>query len=144
MKSAPTKTHSQKRPLHALVVDDSDGMRRSAVAILKSRTIRTTTAANGAEAIERLCAGRFDLVLTDLQMPEVNGFELLEWLRANQPEIPTVLMSGAFTVAAERAVLKSGAAAVLRKPFSPAELFVVLDELFSSTKGLPLSVLSLG
>lgn len=76
-------------------------------------------------------------MLTDLQMPEVNGIELLEWLRANQPEIPAVLMSGAFTVAVARAALEGGAAAVLSKPFGSSELSDVLTQLFSNATAMP-------
>lgn len=141
MKKA-TPTPSQARPLHALVVDDDEGMRRTVVVLLRSRNIRSTTAANGAEAIERLSSGRVDFVLTDLHMPRVNGFELLQWLRANQPGVPAVLMTGVLTVAAARAALEGGAVAVLSKPFGPVELSAVLDELFSSSEVSPLPVLS--
>lgn len=130
---APGKAHR----LHALVVDDSDGMRRSVVALLKPQNIRVTAAANGAEAIEWLSTASFDFVLTDLQMPEVNGLDLLEWIRANQPDIPAVLMSGTFTVAVARAALEGGAAAVLSKPFGSSELSDVLSLLFSKATALP-------
>lgn len=132
MRRSDPKQIKQTRPfMRALVVDDSEGMRRSVVALLKTLGIQATLASNGTEAIAWLATGRFDLFLTDLQMPGMNGLELLEWVRDHYPDLPAVLMTGAFTEHTARAALASGADAVLSKPFGPADFSAVLEQLFS-------------
>ena len=78
-----------------LIVDDDLGQLRLLARIFSMRRpdLEVATAANGAEAIERLRAASSDLVLTDLQMPRMNGFELLAWLRSHQPHIPVFTMT---------------------------------------------------
>lgn len=137
MMRIPGTDSTTPRPLHVLVVDDNEAMRRSVVALLKSLQIRSTLATNGADAITLLSTGRFDLLLTDLEMPQMNGFELLEWVQSNQPDLPAVLMTGALTEHIARVAIEGGAAAVLSKPFGPSEFTVVLEKLFSESPACP-------
>jgi len=77
-----------------LVVDDNTMDRRIAGGILtKQLAARILYAANGAAALEIVAQSRPDLVLTDLQMPEMDGLALVEAIRANHPLVPTILMT---------------------------------------------------
>lgn len=78
-----------------LIVDDDPGQLRMLARILavRQRDLSVVTAGNGHEAVELLRSVPVDLVLTDLQMPEMNGFELLAWLLANRPHIPAFTMT---------------------------------------------------
>ncbi|MCA9708164.1 MAG: response regulator [Myxococcales bacterium] len=78
-----------------LIVDDDPGQLRLLARIIsvRRRDLVVVTAGNGAEAVERLEASPIDLVLTDLQMPEVNGFELLAWLSSHQPHVAAFTMT---------------------------------------------------
>jgi len=80
-----------------LVVEDDAYVRDYLSAALETsgQGLEVSTAPNGREAAERLAAGGTDLVLTDLNMPEMNGVELVRHLRANHPTVQVVLMSGA-------------------------------------------------
>lgn len=80
-----------------LVVEDDRQVRDFVAAALESarRAFEIVKASNGREASERLVAGKFDLVLTDLNMPVVNGIELVREIRTRYPDLPIVLMSGA-------------------------------------------------
>lgn len=78
-----------------LIVDDDPGQLRQLARALsmRRRDLTVLTACDGLEAIEVLEVGPIDVVLTDLQMPEMNGFDLLAWLRQNQPHVPVYSMT---------------------------------------------------
>ncbi|MBN1606773.1 MAG: PAS domain S-box protein [Polyangiaceae bacterium] len=107
-----------------LVVEDDPMVRRLAVRVLREQDHRVLEAENGREAL-RACeayAGDIDLVVTDVVMPEMNGRQLFEALRARRPAIQVLYMSGhAEHIIAHQGVLDSGEA-FLQKPFSAEEL----------------------
>lgn len=78
-----------------LIVDDDPGQLRMLAHIIaaRRRDLSVVTANTGGQAIEALQTSEVDLVLTDLQMPEMSGFELLTWLVSNRPEIPIFTMT---------------------------------------------------
>jgi two-component system chemotaxis response regulator CheY len=79
-----------------LVVDDSKVMRDMVVACLRGvPEARFTQAASGLEAIERLSLGRFDLMVLDLNMPDISGIEVLEFVRAqdNLKSLPIIVVT---------------------------------------------------
>ena len=76
-----------------LVVDDNDDICKILTIFLgKYHTI--SIARNGKEAVEIIAQLPQDLVITDIQMPEMNGKELTKWIKANHSKIPVILMSG--------------------------------------------------
>jgi CheY-like chemotaxis protein len=76
-----------------LVDDNSNGLaaRRS---VLEQAGYRIATARNGHEALERLSAAQFDLIVTDYKMPKMNGIDLIREVRATGGRIPVILLSG--------------------------------------------------
>ena len=82
-----------------LVVDDDDGLRASLTLLLQASGYVVTTASNGFEALLRLKEKIPALVLSDLNMPEMSGFELLSVVRRRFPQVSVVAMSGAFETA---------------------------------------------
>src|SRR3954452_23639605 len=77
-----------------LIVDDERQI-RSLLSITFTRAgFQVTTASSGRDAVERCSGQPFDVVLSDVRMPEMNGHELMQWIAAHQPETRTVLMSG--------------------------------------------------
>lgn len=76
-----------------LIVDDDDTIRALVVAVLRRRGYRLDTARNGVEALEKLATARYSLIILDLMMPRMSGYEVLETLGA-QPEVtrPLVLV----------------------------------------------------
>jgi two-component system, OmpR family, response regulator CpxR len=77
-----------------LCVDDNEQLLSIRKVILETRGYRVVTASSGREALEIFKAGAIDLVLTDLVMPEVDGTELIEQIKAISPETPAILFSG--------------------------------------------------
>jgi CheY-like chemotaxis protein len=80
--------------VHVLIVDDDDDIRRPIRLVLRSHGLSVTEARNGVEALGLFAPGRFDLVLTDCEMPEMTGAELIERIRLQAPEQRIGLISG--------------------------------------------------
>ncbi len=99
-----------------LVVDDDPSMARTLVDIFTVKGHQAEAVQSGAEALERIRAGSYDCVLSDIKMPGINGVELYRAIRQMEPELPVVLMSA---YAADRLVregLEEGVLACLAKP----------------------------
>lgn len=79
-----------------LLVDDEPNIRLVLGAILEREGFAVSTAEDGFAALRAIQQARPDLVITDLRMPNMNGFELLSVLRARFPELPTIAISGEF------------------------------------------------
>ncbi len=110
-----------------LVVDDDLAMREMIISLLRERGIDAEGAESVDAALSVLRGNPVDAILSDIRMPERDGFELLREVRALQPGTPVVLMSSfggdAHATLSERA----GAAAYLSKPFQPSELSAALE-----------------
>jgi two-component system, chemotaxis family, chemotaxis protein CheY len=121
-----------------LVVDDSKVMREMIVACLRGETgLRFTHAASGLEAIERLSLGHFDLMFLDLNMPDIGGFEVLEFVRGQDAlrDVPIVVVTTRGDESSRARALSSGASAFMTKPFEPAEILGQLRTLTASAAG---------
>jgi len=113
-----------------LVVDDETEMREFISEAL-SDSYSLVTVANGHEALGQLSRQKFDLIVTDLMMPEMDGIELLMTLRKSSPTQKLIAMSGGgvskhFDIL--RAAEKLGSCPILRKPFGLAELRKVVHD----------------
>ena len=106
-----------------LVVEDRDVVRDLARALLESSGFTVTAVAGAREALAAVGeSAPFDLLLTDVVMPEMSGPELAEQLRAGRPELPVVYMSGYTDDVLGADELARDATSFLRKPFGSAEL----------------------
>jgi two-component system response regulator PilR (NtrC family) len=100
-----------------LLIEDEARLRDNLQTLLQSAGYHVTTAQNGAEGIKQLRKGPFDLVLTDLVMPEVDGFQVLEYLKAYSPETVVVVMTAYVSAGSVIDALRKGAYDYLTKPF---------------------------
>jgi two-component system chemotaxis response regulator CheY len=108
-----------------LLVDDSATIRRMVQAALRGlASARFVEAANGLEAIEQLSLAKVDLVVLDLNMPDMHGLEVVKFLRKNAvfQKIPIIVLTTRSDDASREAVLAAGASLYLNKPFEPATL----------------------
>ncbi|SHK86652.1 protein of unknown function [Desulfatibacillum alkenivorans DSM 16219] len=101
-----------------LLVDDENSLIMSMADGLESQgdQFRVYTANNGKEAVDTLETKPVDLVVTDLRMPEMDGFELLAYINDNRPSTPTIVMSAFATPRIEDKLKELGALQVLSKP----------------------------
>jgi two-component system chemotaxis response regulator CheY len=120
-----------------LVVDDSKVMRDMVVACLRPRGDFTfTQASSGLEAIERLSLRSFDLVVLDLNMPDIGGVEVVEFVRGQDKlrTLPIVIVTTRGDEESRAKALLAGATRYLTKPFSPD---VILGEVEAILGGPP-------
>jgi PAS domain S-box-containing protein len=125
----PTHERADERPeeaetpsLSILVVDDESFVRETLADMLAALTHRVTTAGSGREAIETLAADHFDLVFTDLSMPEMDGWEVAREIRRRWPEMSIVLVTGYGKGTAPPSGEKNLINGVIGKPFDFAQV----------------------
>ncbi len=126
------------RQINVLVVDDDSNVLSTLSEILSELRISPLTAADGAEAIEKIKTCKIDLIITDLMMPNMDGFELINKTRQINANIPIAVISGHGDVKNVVNALNRGAFNFVTKPFTIKEIENVLK------KGLRLREYSLG
>ncbi|MCW5978019.1 MAG: sigma-54-dependent Fis family transcriptional regulator [Bryobacteraceae bacterium] len=116
-----------------LVVDDDPGFRKLLETILKGEGYQVT-AASGKQVALHLCDRKqYDLVITDLRLPDGDGIEILRWLREHAPQTPVILITGYGTVTSAVEAMKLGAFDFLGKPLgNPDELRLLARKVFES------------
>ena len=115
-----------------LVVDDSKVMRDMVVACLRGLADATfTQAASGLEAIERLSLGQFDAAVLDLNMPDISGIEVLEFVRAQDrlKRLPIIVVTTRGDDDSRAQALAAGASSYMTKPFTPEAIVAAVSEL---------------
>ena len=103
-----------------LVVDDSATVRKFVAASLNMKGFRVVTAGDGIEALERMPSEKFDLIITDLNMPDMDGYEFIRTLRETPEyqDIPIIVLSSMTDLKNKDLAMESGALAFLEKPLS--------------------------
>lgn len=124
------ETHDFKLP-SVLIVDDSLSQRRSLEQLLEDAGYKVHTARDGIEAIELLAQIKPDLVLTDLEMPRMNGIELTAHIRAqyNEQRLPVMMVTSRTTLKHRQLAEKAGVDCYLTKPVPDEELIVKIQTL---------------
>src|SRR5262245_53357501 len=125
-KSSPAAANEEARPV-VLVVDDDAGVREGLRFALDER-YRVLDAPHGRGALGIVQAERVDLVLLDILMPEVDGLEILQELKALDPDLPVIMMTAVKTVRTSVAAMKLGAADYVTKPFQEDELLAAIRQ----------------
>jgi DNA-binding NtrC family response regulator len=110
-----------------LVVDDREMMRDSVATTLTRKGHQVVAASNGKAALAKMAEKSPDVIVTDLQMPEMNGLELLVAIRKIDEQIPVILMTAYGTIETAVAAMKQGAFDYITKPFSGDELLVAAE-----------------
>ncbi|MGD9134722.1 MAG: PAS domain S-box protein [Desulfobacterales bacterium] len=110
-----------------LIVEDDPGFCGYLNRLLRRRDLKLVTADGGRQAIECLHANRVDLVLQDIGLPDIDGYQVMDLIRQKYPEILVIVMTGEITVESALKALRKGAYDYLRKPFESTELLNTID-----------------
>jgi CheY-like chemotaxis protein len=102
-----------------LVVDDDPVIGKSFNRVLSNKGYAVITASDGEEALRKLDSEHYDLVFTDIKMPGMDGLEVTQRIKANQPWMPVVIITGYGTEENVTQAGEAGVAAFLRKPLTP-------------------------
>lgn len=111
-----------------LVVDDQKNMLQLLKGILEHENFEVFLASNGFDALEILAHNEIDLVITDVNMPELDGFALLQLIRKRSPSMPVIVMTGYYDIYTEDEAIKRGASRFLAKPFRPEEIIQAVSK----------------
>ncbi|OQX23286.1 MAG: DNA-binding response regulator [Desulfobacteraceae bacterium IS3] len=111
-----------------LIVDDEKNYPLILAAVLEEEGFETMTANSGHEAIEILKNSDVDLVLTDMKMPGMDGIELLENVKAKDPELPVIMMTAYGTVEKAVEAMQKGAYNYIMKPFENDSLVIYVKK----------------
>ena len=114
-----------KKP-HVLVVDDDAGLAENLAEIIGTLDVSVEVVATAAAAVSRVAAGATDLALVDIRLPDGSGIDLIPKLRALEPLVEVVLITGDATVESAIAAVKGGAFSYVVKPFSAPDLLEVV------------------
>jgi NADH-quinone oxidoreductase subunit E/NADP-reducing hydrogenase subunit HndA len=117
-----------------LIVDDEEVVIKSCERILAPQGYNVKGVTRARDAMESLENGGFDLVITDLKMPEVDGLELIHWIHKNNPQVGIVVITGYPSQESIKDALEHGIIDYLPKPFSPELLLHVTEKAISTVK----------
>lgn len=134
-----TDEASPRPPLAILVVEDDDLSARTLLALLAPDKHQVEVVGNGLLALERLESASYELIITDIYMPGMDGIELLRALRRRAHSAAILAISGGGrTVRVDYLDLagRLGAHAVLRKPFTRRLLLAAIDEAMTQARAL--------
>ena len=118
-----------------LVVDDEEPIIKLSRGMLERQGYQVLAVTSSEEALElfRSGPGEFDLVLSDVSMPELSGIDLARALTGIRPDIPVILMTGFTEMITEEAAHDMGVRALLRKPFSPGAAIALIQQTLAET-----------
>jgi DNA-binding NtrC family response regulator len=121
-------------PIRLLVVDDDEALRPILARRFERLGMTVTSAASGAEALTRAARAPCDVALLDLHLPDMTGIDLLEKLKADQPDLEAIMLTAHGSIETAIQAMKRGAYDYLTKPFHLEELEVHLQKAFEKVR----------
>ena len=116
-------------PRTVIIADDDPLVRESLCEVIADLGCEPSAAANGGQAIAMLSRSPWGLLLSDVDMPDMSGFQLLDWVRAHPPATPTALMSARADADLASRARADGAIAMLAKPVPVTEITALVTSI---------------
>ena len=120
---------SEKKGIKILLVDDDDGVRSSFSTLLTKRGYDVDPKSSGVDALLALKKSSYDILLTDLKMPNMNGLDLLKEARCIDDDLGVIIMTGYGEIASYLEAMDLGAVEYLNKPIKTSDLEVIIKKL---------------
>jgi CheY-like chemotaxis protein len=126
----------KKKPLNykVLVVDDEEPMRTLMFTLLSKLGHQCITASNGIEALHKINQDKFDAVITDIVMPEMDGIALTKEIVVLYPNLPVMVMTGYSKEYSTESAISAGARDFIKKPFSIDEFILRLNKMMRDSE----------
>ena len=118
----------EKDTTRILIVEDEEGVRQALAKIIESFSFKVVTAPDGDAALKLFDGQKFDIVLTDLSLPGLSGWDVAAEIKARDPKMPVVLLSG-WDISDEDLKMHWQVEAVLSKPVKIKDLIKTINEL---------------
>ena len=121
----------------ALVIDDEEVVLKSISRILTAEGYDVDVSQSGRQGLDWAIRRQYDIVLTDIRMPDMGGIRVLRDIRKVKPSLPVVIITGYATMGSAAQALKLGATGYIEKPFTPDELSQVVSSAFTKVATAP-------
>ena len=117
-----------QKALNVLLVDDDQSLRNMLSFVLGKEGYEVEEAQSGSEALKKLKGRKYDLVISDIRMPDLNGIELLKKIKTHDPELPVIMITAYAATHDAIEAMKIGAEDYIMKPFNLEELKIIIDK----------------
>ena len=117
-----------------LYVDDDPNMLKMVELFMRKSKYELSSAINGRSALKLLEKNKYDIIITDIQMPELDGLSLIDEIKKQKIKSPIVVVSAFGQDSMSQKALKKGAARILDKPFESKQLFDVIEKYAKAKK----------
>ena len=114
--------------LKIMVIDDEEIVGKRLKPALEKRGDVIESFVNSKEALARLAEEHFDIVITDIRMDEIDGLEVLDYIKSHSKDTKVIMITGYATVEVAREALAKGAFDFIAKPFKPEDLRVIISK----------------
>jgi PAS domain S-box-containing protein len=130
--SCPTSLHTPR----ILVIDDEPRIRDACMLVLSDKGFDVSTAPDGEQGLQMIKEKHYDIVLVDLMMPTISGFDVLSEVRSHHPDTVVIVITGYATLEHSIEAMKKGAFDFIPKPFTPDQLRAVVEKSLRYTSAL--------
>ena len=114
--------------LKIMVIDDEEIVGKRLKPALEKRGDIIESFVNSKEALARLAEEHFDIVITDIRMDEIDGLEVLDYIKSHSKDTKVIMITGYATVEVAREALAKGAFDFIAKPFKPEDLRIIINK----------------
>jgi DNA-binding NtrC family response regulator len=114
--------------LKIMVIDDEEIVGKRLKPALEKRGDIVESFVNSKNAIRRLSEEHFDIVITDIRMDEIDGLEVLDYIKSHSKDTKVIMITGYATVEVAREALAKGAFDFIAKPFKPEDLRIIINK----------------
>jgi signal transduction histidine kinase/ActR/RegA family two-component response regulator len=122
------ETPSPTGTAHILVVDDEPGIRDMLHHELRLQGYTCETATNGLDALEKITKRKFQIAICDINMPGMNGLDVLEAMRQRDPDMEVIMVTGYATIEMAVRAMRAGAYDFVQKPFNLQEILLLIEK----------------